>query len=174
MTLVHVGVDVSGDKQLSRAFEATSREAEDLSEPLGEFGRYMLVQIGEQFRTEGAHGGTPWQRLNRAYEVWKDEAFPGRPMLVRTGRMRAEALSPEAVHVGPRRLVYELDEAAGASYSGPGDTADRGEVALIHQQGRGQQPARPIVQLNQVARRQLDRYFASWLNAVRRHHFGPS
>jgi hypothetical protein len=169
MTLVRIEIDVAGERQVSRAFEATAREAEDLSEPLHDVGGLILRQVGEQFLTEGAHGGSPWQRLSRAYDAWKEEHFPGRPLLVRTGAMRAAALSPQAISVGPRRLVYELDDTAGASYMREGEEHDVGAIAYIHQKGKGHQRVRKILQLNPVARREIDRTFVEWLNAVRRH-----
>jgi phage gpG-like protein len=171
VALVEITLDVAGDKQLARAFEATAREVEDMSDPLARFGEHLLREIGEQFQTEGARGGEPWRRLTRAYETWKEEHYPGRPILVQSSAMRSAALSPRAVTITPRRLVYEIDDAnvCGGTRS-EHDRVDRGQLAYWHQVGAGRLPARPIVQLNQEARRELDRIFASWLTTIRRHH----
>jgi hypothetical protein len=171
MTLVSIELNVAGETQLARAFEATSREADDLSEPLARYGEFLLREIGEQFQSEGARGGEPWRRLSRAYETWKTEAYPGRPILVQSGAMRSAALSPRAVTVTPRRLVYEIDDAnVSGGTRGEGDRVDRGQLAYWHQTGGGRLPERRIVQLNMEARRQLERVFAEWLTAIRRHH----
>lgn len=155
MPLARFRIDVNGDVQLSRAFLATDAELADMSEPLGRIGRDLIVEVGEQFRTEGKQGGTPWKPLNTAYERWKAEnapGGPGLPMLVFSGAMRGAALSPFAVRVTDRRMVYEIDD----------------EKAIWHQEGRGRLPARRIVALNQQFRRSVEREFAEWLNAIRR------
>jgi hypothetical protein len=171
MPLVEITLEVAGETQLAHAFEATAREADDLSEPLARYGEYLIAEVGRQFGTEGAQSGEPWQRLTRAYDAWKLEHYGGRPILVQSGAMRSAALSPRAVTVTPRRLVYEIDDAnvSGGTRS-EHDRVDRGQLAYWHQTGAGRLPARPIVQLNLEARRELDRIFASWLTAIRRHH----
>lgn len=169
--LVEITLDVAGERQLARAFEATAREAEDMSEPLARYGAYLIQEVGRQFGTEGARGGEPWQRLTAAYEAWKETHYPGRPILVRSGALRSAALSPHAVTVTPRRLVYEIDDAnASGGTRSTGDRVDRGQLAYWHQTGGGRLPERRIVDLNMDARRELDRIFAEWLTAIRRHH----
>lgn len=155
MPLARFRIDVHGDVQLSRAFEATAEELEDMSEPLARIGRDLRREVGEQFLTEGAHGGSPWQPLDRAYSEWKDQhapGGPGLPILVFSGDMRAAALSEDSVHVTEQRMVYEIDD----------------EKAIWHQEGAGSLPARRIVELNLAFRRGVERTFAEWLNAVRR------
>lgn len=169
--LTKVTIRVAGEEQLVRGFEMTAREAGDLTGPLRQVGDHLLEQVGQQFAEEGAHGGAGWQPLNRAYEAWKDAnapAGPGMPILVFSGRMRAAALAKSTITVTPRRLVYEV----GSGDLGPGEP-DRGELALMHHEGKGSLPARRIVELNTEARRQVDRLFVDWLNGIRRGAFGP-
>lgn len=169
MPLVKIDLKVAGEKQISRAFEASAREAEDMSEPLQRFGDHLLQQVGAQFASEGAQGGAPWPQLNAAYAAWKDEHYPGRPILVRTGALRAAATSKDAVTVTPRRLTYEIDGIdVHENPSGYAEVEFIGDVAVWHQKGRGHLPVRKIVDLNELARRQLDRYFSDWVNGLRR------
>jgi hypothetical protein len=154
---LQVRLDIDGDVQYSRAFEVMGREADDLTAPLTESGEIVRQSVGEQFLTEGAHAGQPWQRLNRDYERWKEEEFgAGLPILVLTGDMRAAALSPNAVKVTPKRLLYEIDD----------------DKAIWHQKGRGHNPARRMLDLTSGDRRQIDRAFARWLNHLRRGMIG--
>lgn len=160
--LTRVELKVAGDTILARAFETTALEAEDMTVPLDRFADHLLRQIGEQFTTEGVAGGTPWQKLSLAYERWKEEHYPGRPILVRTGAMRARALDKrESVRVTPLTMVYEIG-------------GEEGDRAYWHQTGAGHLPARPIVALGLDARRQVDRIFAGWLNDLRHANFGTA
>lgn len=159
MALVRLSFDVNGEKQVSRAFDAYAHEVADMSTPLRRIGESLLEAVRRQFETQGASGsGTPWRRLSTAYALWKRQHFPGEPILVATGGMRADVLSPRSVHVTRDRLVYEPES----------------EVAFYHQAGRGHNPQRKIVDLNAGDRRGFERVFAHWLTEVRRGAIGVS
>lgn len=154
-------MDVLGDVQLSRAFELMAHEAQDLSEPLRQVGEALVSAVGEQFRSEGAHGlGHRWHPLSPAYAAWKREnapAGPAAPILVFSGDMRSALLDRAAVTVTPRRMVYEPDAP---------------DYAVVHQQGEGHMPQRKIVALAMSDRRGFERIFANWLNGLRRGRLG--
>lgn len=159
MALTRIRFDVAGEVQLSRAFEAAEREARDMSVPLAETGDMVVESVGQQFHTEGARSGAAWPSLSAAYAAWKDSAYPGRPLLVRTGAMRAQALDKaRTLTVTARRLVYEVDD----------------PKAIYHQRGEGHLPQRRLVDLTAEDRRQVDRIFANWLNGLRHRAFGPT
>lgn len=149
-----VRFDVAGDVQYSRAFEAAAEEARDLSDPLGKVGDSVLSSVFEQFRTEGSFGsGGRWQPLSPGYERWKREQVGDEPILVFHGTMRAAMIARSAVHVTPRRMTYDPHAP---------------DYALRHQQGEGDLPARKMVELPMSTRRDFDRFFADWLNSIRR------
>lgn len=58
--------------------------------------------------------------------------------------------------VTPQRLVYEIDD----------------DKAIYHQEGKGHNPARRLVDLTPVQKREWDREFAGWLNRLRRGPIG--
>lgn len=154
MLLQTVRFDVAGDVQYARAFDAAAKEAEDLSEPLEKVGDDVLRSVGEQFRSEGVYGhGSKWQELSKPYEAWKREQVGDEPILVFRGTMRDAMISRSAVHVDPRRMVYDP---AAPPY------------ALRHQQGKDGMPQRKMVEIPETSRRQWDRFFAEWLNSLRR------
>ena len=87
--MLAINVRVLGEDQYSRMFSTLAVEAEDLSEPLDPVGDLIIRKVGEQFLMEGAHSGRPWAPLSDSYRRWKEDHFPGRPLLVRTGQMGA-------------------------------------------------------------------------------------
>lgn len=163
MAFVNVNLDVVGEKQWSRGFELMAREAADISEPLRHVGRLIVESVGQQFMTEGAHGlGGRWQPLSPEYERWKEENFPGRPLLVRTGAMRRTVLDPGSLTVTARRLVYE-------------PRGEHDDLAYYHQVGAGalpDMPPRKLVALPESVRRSMDRAFHEWVVGLRRGAMG--
>jgi Phage virion morphogenesis family len=156
MPLQTIRFDVAGDVQYSRAFEAAAHEAEDLSEPLAMVGDAVLRDVFEQFRTEGTFGhGSKWKPLSPSYAEWKRQQVGDESILVFTGETRARMIARSAIHVSPRRMVYDP--------SAP-------EFALRHQQGDEADglPQRKMVEIPETDRRQWDRYFVEWLNSIRR------
>lgn len=149
--------DVAGEAQYARAFDAAAAEAEDLSEPLAAIGESLLHAVGEQFRSEGEFGsGSKWKPLDPDYEEWKRAAVGDEPILVLHGTMRDAMMAHSAVHVSPRRMVYDPQPPI---------------YALRHQKGDpGEEPMprRRMVELPMTERRNWDRAFADWLNSIRR------
>lgn len=146
---------INGDVQYARGFQAYAHEVADLSEPLERIGDDLQKHVGQQFGTEGGHSGEPWAQLSPKYAAWKEEHFPGMPILVATGDMRAAALSPEAIFVTGDSLTYSVEAPAG-----------------WHQDGTENMPARPLVRLPSRVRRGWDRIVVEWLNEQRRGRIG--
>jgi hypothetical protein len=153
MPLLNVHFEIAGDAAYSRAFEAMATEATDLREPLGEIADHLVKTVGDQFLTEGARTGRRWHPLSPSYQAWKEAHFPGRPILVQTGHMRAAALDRKrAVALYPDRMVYEIQD----------------DKAVYHQKGSGHLPQRKLVDLGMKDRRAWDRILAEWVNGLRR------
>lgn len=49
---------------------------------------YFLRATVEQFESIGARGGQRWQPLSERYAKWKAKKYPGKPILVRTERLK--------------------------------------------------------------------------------------
>jgi phage gpG-like protein len=158
MTFVRVNLEIDGVSMYNRAFSAYGREVDDMREPLGQVADVILESVREQFATEGAHGlGEKWHPLEPGYEAWKEQHYPGRSILVRTGELVTQAIDKRrTTTIEPRRLVYEID----SDYAG------------YHQRGTEHMPARPIVALTYSDRRDVDRIFHEWLIAIRRGMIG--
>lgn len=142
-----------GERPYERAFEMMGHEARDLSAPFEQIADELLHSVSEQFRTEGTRTGARWHSLSAAYAKWKQERWPGRPILVASGKMRAAAFDRgRAVNISPQRLVYEIDD----------------PKAIYHQRGDGHMPQRRLVDIGAADRRAFDRVFVRWLNDLRR------
>jgi len=74
--------------QAIRYFDSISAALKDLQEPLEEYGRYIVEEhIPRQFEAQGFP--QRWPSLKTEYRKWKEKHYPGKPILVRTGRMKA-------------------------------------------------------------------------------------
>ena len=159
--MFEIKFNVAGEEQYARAFDVMANEVTRLKDPLSRVSEQLTRSVGEQFETEGAHGtGAKWTELNKAYEDWKDEHYPGRPMLVRTGAMRRAFLVDGERELTDERLIWGVDT----------QTDDDGEAiaarAAAHQTGDGV-PERKIIALTKADRRAIDRSFVEWFNGVR-------
>jgi len=92
----------------------------------------------KHFDTEGTYTGPKFAELSAAYSAWKEDNFPGRPILVQTGALR-DALAfggPGSIEdIGPRRLRVGVDEGA-IPY------------AAAHAFGLGHMPERPLIRFD--------------------------
>lgn len=160
--MLSVRFSIAGEQQYARGFQALAHEMQDLREPLQRVRDRLVQTTGEQFASEGSHGTGGWQPLSPAYQAWKDEAYPGRPMLVRTGDMRAAFLVDGTRELTATRLRWGVDDQRDSE----GELiADR---AMAHQAGRGNVPQRKIVALTHQDKRAFDRAFVEHIQHLRR------
>jgi hypothetical protein len=152
---------ISGEQQYARFFDVMADEVTHLREPLSRVSRRLTETVGQQFFSEGSHGGAPWPALNPTYERWKDEAYPGRPMLVRTGQMRAAFLADGQRELTQSRLAWGVDTQRDS------DGQLIAERAGAHQAGEGHVPERKIIALRMDDRRFIDHEFVAYINGLR-------
>ncbi len=154
--------EIAGEAQYERGFQAMDEELRDLREPLEGVARLLTRSVGEQFGSEGSHGGTPWQPLSPAYAAEKEERYPGHPILVASGEMRRAFLADGTRELTAHRLVWGVTDQR---------DSDGDQIAIraaAHQSGEGVVPQRKIVALTLADRRDIDREFASFLTYMRR------
>lgn len=92
--------------------------------------------LGKQFDTEGGYASGGWDELLPAYAAWKEENFPGRPILVLTGALRSAAVDggPGSLErIQPRLLEVGVD-------------GEAIPYARAHQAGEGV-PQRPVFEV---------------------------
>ncbi len=166
--LQRLTLTIAGEKQLSRAFDILADDARDLRDPLEQTHEHLRQVIGEQFQSEGAHGGSRWRELSPDYERAKADRFgDGLPILVASGDLRAAWLARQPLELTSHRLV--MGPAPGASNE---DGAVIEDYSAVHQKGSGRVPQRKIVNLTTGDRRQIDRIFVEYLSARARRLLG--
>lgn len=117
---------------IGRALAGLAEEASDLREPFGTLAEDLARAQSMRFssRAEGT-----WPPLSPGYAERKAAEYPGRPVLERTGRLRADVTRARRT-VGPRELVLRVDN----------------RYAALHQRGTRHMPARRIVALTNADR----------------------
>lgn len=116
----------------------------DMTEPFTAIERLFRKHERRLFDTEGAYGPSgAWAELSESYAEWKEDQFPGQPILVLHGRLRAA-------------LVEGTGEGAitniGGEFMEVGVDGDVVEYAAAHQEGIGV-PRRPPVDLETDVRK---------------------
>lgn len=93
-------INIAGDKEVAKMLESVALEANDLKPAMQDIGKYLKSFFaGEVFSSRGSVIGHPWMRLSDDYAARKASgkkrppdkgkgAYPGRPLLVRTGTMQ--------------------------------------------------------------------------------------
>lgn len=152
--LQRLTMTIAGETQLSRGFDVLADDARDLREPLAMTHEHLRQVIGEQFQSEGAHGGSKWAQLSPSYAEQKAEKWgDGLPILVASGDMRAAWLARQPIELSSHRLVM-----------GPPEGSEE-EMKTVAAQVGGRAPQRKIVNLTTLDRRGIDRIFAEFFSA---------
>ena len=143
-----VGVDIIlsdrgvADLMVDRLMELGLR-MEDMEPVLYFFGQYLVEQhIPQQFRRRGYPAR--WAPLSPQYAAWKVRHFPGKPLLVRSGAMKA-GFTWEA-RKRSMRIINRV-KAGQKSGSKPRWT--------YHQEGTRTMPARQMLQVGAKERAKL-------------------
>jgi len=111
----------------------------------------FYAQVQDQFKTEGEEGGERWQELSPAYAKIKEELYPGKPILERTGDLMRSLTSPNdenAVRIDGRKSLT---------------LGSRVPYGIYHQTGTRKMPARPEVQLPEAFKRSVMHHVQTYL-----------
>jgi phage gpG-like protein len=101
-------LDTAGEVQMDRGIARFADGVSDYRPIWGviESDFYALEQ--RQFQTAGAAGGKAWPELSPEYSTWKEEHFPGTPILERTGelmRSLTDPNHPQTVRIEERKTL---------------------------------------------------------------------
>jgi hypothetical protein len=82
----------------------------------GRLGRELLDIAAEDqcenFDNQRSADGVPWAPLSHKYQEWKDNAYPGMPVGVRTGMLRAALIGPRTQSEGEATMEVGATEDA--------------------------------------------------------------
>jgi phage gpG-like protein len=137
-----------GLKRLAMAFERAGAEVADV-------GKHILPRVvpvleaaaGRQFEAEGQGPDVgKWKPLSEAYAAWKAEAFPGEPILQRTGALVSGLVAASAPtanrNITGATLAFGTKDVPYASF---------------HQTGTTHMPSRPPIDLDDEAAKSMRR-----------------
>lgn len=102
---VEVSISLFGDKIFKRRIQAMRHRAKNMSPVLSKIGDQWLDIVEEQFATEGARGGSPWEKLARETKFQRGSAHP---ILVRSGDLLIEMTNPQNLHVTDDEISLDL------------------------------------------------------------------
>lgn len=135
---MNLKLTVDGQERFNWAFDTLGKQIADWRPAWPEIEQVFYRIELEQFESEGARGGQKWQELSPAYKKWKERHFPGRPILMRTGRLKR---SLSVIGAGGSDSIHEAEPMSltlGSKVS----------YGIYHQRGGGKLPARPPLQIN--------------------------
>lgn len=128
-----------------RRFTRFISDLTDLSPVLSDIADVLDQSAEAAFASSGSSSGGRWAPLSSRYAMWKAKRYPGQPILVATGALRASMGNVR--EVSPRRLVWGTDD----------------RKARYHQAGTSKMPARPIIRLTSKERRDMTRLVHAYL-----------
>jgi phage gpG-like protein len=111
----------------------------------------FYAQEKDQFRSEGVEGGEKWEPLSAAYAGWKEAAFPGKPILQRTGDLYESLTNPNSVNGVRREERKTLTLGSTLPY------------AIFHQRGTANMPPRPEVVFPEAFKRTVMHHVQTYL-----------
>ncbi len=140
---------ILGESQIQRMLDGVVYRGQDLRPVWNFIVSDFFALEGQQFATEGGLG-RPWPPLSPVYAAWKAKHFPGQPILVRTGRLRASLTGRNAdtVEVQEPQLLR---------------IGTRVPYARFHQTGTSRMPPRPPIVLTEAVKDRWCRLIHAYL-----------
>lgn len=99
----------------------------------------FTVETTRSFATRGRSTGHAWKALTPAYAAWKQAHYPGRPLMIRTGR-----LSRSLTDVNNRNFIFSRKSGMRLILG------SRVKYGGYHQRGTQRLPARSLFILNRT------------------------
>lgn len=144
--VIRLRIEIDGKVELNRVLTGIADDLQDWRPALNEMADDWYRNQGAIFYAAGAHEGLPgWEALSPRYALWKGINYPGRPMLVLSGRLRA-AITQRGGR-GAIERIKERELILGANVP-----VGSFNLALLHQRGTRTMPARPVMRISQPQR----------------------
>lgn len=148
---VKISVDMVGERALESLFDHIEHIPDDWREPFEGMAEDFWTQNQKTFDEEGPG----WKPLSLQYAKWKERKFPGEPILVRTGALRASLVEGHAPHsifdIHPTEMTLGTDVRYG----------------IYHQTGsikvRDHPPKRSPIMITPELQKNWNRRLANWL-----------
>ena len=143
-------------KALDMIFNAYENTAKDLRTLWPRYVPHLQGILRENFRSKRNFPvGGAWKPLSRSYAAWKAKHFPGKPLLVRTGRLLRSLANKTSDTI-------DIQEKTAFTY---GFDADRIPYGVYHQDGLGRNPQRKFMYLDKSAVKTLAKETFMWIKS---------
>lgn len=144
--MIRFTAEVLGTEVLNRSFNRVEEFVSDFRSIWPAVTEEFYRIEGEQFASEGAKGASgKWTPLSKAYEKYKQVAFPGQPIMQAEGALFDSLTSPDAAD---SVFIPGKDELT---------IGTRAPYARAHQRGAGRLPARPLISMTETSKRQIQK-----------------
>jgi len=139
--MVGMSFEFEGDVQLGRALSRFENAVVNLQPFFTQTATFLETSVGKQFSSQGGRTGG-WAPLSPSYAAWKAVNFPGAPLMVATGALRASLSGRSSDSIREVRRD-QLKWGTRVGYAG------------VHQRGSGNMPQRRVVDLVNDDRRDI-------------------
>jgi len=151
-------INIAGEMQLDKGISRFSEGLVDYRPIWPVIDDEFRAEVKRQFDTEGESGGEAWKPLSdKGYGAWKEQHYPGTPILVREGTLRASLTNRDAPgsisRQEPKTLVMGTSVPY-AIYHQKGTKDEAGKVIM---------PARPEIKLTKGFKRIAMGYIQEYL-----------
>lgn len=157
--MFHLRFEVAGEVQLSRALARVGDDLSNMQPAWDLIHKDFLRGEHDTFAQEGAFGGkSPWEPLSPKYKLWKESRYPGQPILVLTGKLRASLTQS-----GDPNHVYEATDSQVSIGTRLRTRNGRWNLGLIHQKGTRKMSSRPPAVLTEQQKNEWVSIMHDWL-----------
>ena len=139
--MLELKLTVLGQEQLNRRMGLAMTNVSDLRPAWPDIRKDWIDNERRQFASQGMHGSGGWRPLSSKYAAWKKKHYPGKTILRRTDNLFRGLTNP-----GHPDFIYRP-----APLSLMLGTLN--EVAVYHQGGTKNMPAREPVELTEAQKR---------------------
>lgn len=136
--MIDFGINTMGLRTLEDLILRLKRRAAALfsdSTTREQITKLYVTELWDNFKTQGRSVGG-WAKLSPGYAAWKRQHYPGRPILVLTGRMRKAATTKEDAYFRKDHTSTEITLGL------------KMQKGAWHQKGTKRMPARPLFEMN--------------------------
>jgi len=144
-------VEVDGGVGFTRHLRKFEASVNDFTPLWNRFRRTFYYTELLQFASEGAYNQSGWAKLSPAYGRWKEKNFPGRPILVLSGDLKASLTSAQARGSYFKSELKQMEIGSRIPYG------------IYHQAGSARMPARQPIYLSAFSAKAYTDQIIQWI-----------
>lgn len=166
MQSIKISIDMVGERALESIFDNIQHIPDDFRPAWERMATDFWMQNMQTFSQEGPG----WRPLSAKYKAWKDEHYPGQPILVRTGMLRLSLTTSSAPDSIFDVRPHEMTLGTSVKYAMYHQTGNLKTVTFRKSDGSETvkppgtfPPKRPPVVVTPTLQRQWNNRLVNWL-----------